>query len=918
MKFSSLLGVIVSTILAAAPAHFAWSAVETVDVPIMVYSRPEYGVLLQADGNEARVLFNQGVHVAPRLSPKGGQLLFNSVEGGKPGIWLLTLTGEEDLDEQNDKRRICDGAQADWSPDGTRIVFCREGRLIERDMATAAETTVSPADASPLAFPTYMPDGGFICVNDAGTAIYRIQASGKDIQKLRAGEIGGAARCSPDGQWVAYQDGAHITLLELATGQTRQLTVGPGVEGWPIWSADSQELCYAYAATPFDKEWNLYHTTLATPNVVSRIATRLSPTFDWIGPSPEVWTSKTLSGVGLELWHGDTPMKVEPGTGMQGKLGWETVPDTAAAPALKGGVAVENDWFTLTALKTGITLTSKSEKTPLIKLAVLKQDRHPAGAVTACEVLSRTPESIRIKVSFEGAALALRVFRTRPMLECVSMNNVAGITAQTPMAAIIIPDRLANDVIVNSGAIAPGVRAALPAAPVALGCLAESHGLLMFVSTVPVTKMSARNGASGQQLDGLSATCSDAPVTLALLDNSALWEQAALKQGQGRGRRRKWDIDGNMELSAQWRMAVYDAQAAYARMCDGERARRFKNIEMPLADLFAEVPDTALLYVWGRDSDTPPTVLTPNDILLDVLAQKAYAETLDIAGIRSYRQADQWVPFLEIVTHSLDWNPGEVGGEHVTYGLLETLGCSFPARTDGSVALTESMGADIISLLQGLDGRASEYEQLLEAFIAYCDEQEGAAFEAAGAALEKALESGRAIDRTDLGDLGTSLDTVVALVRTAEDWTIDDMRAWAKIPGNDLFVGALKALEMYMAAPEGRCWRGGVVCHELWYEDTFRSFVRLCWMAQVERQRMLTLYREAIKKAADQAGRAITRTSAFKAAGDALRVQAHQVLRSRYYLERDWRGEAPLSDEDLLLPVDQAKGQQALRPTSVQ
>ena len=59
----------------------------------LVFSRPGMGIMLQGDEGQDRVLFNQGEHVAPKLSPGGDRVLYNSVEGGPMGVWVLDLPG---------------------------------------------------------------------------------------------------------------------------------------------------------------------------------------------------------------------------------------------------------------------------------------------------------------------------------------------------------------------------------------------------------------------------------------------------------------------------------------------------------------------------------------------------------------------------------------------------------------------------------------------------------------------------------------------------------------------------------------------------------------------------------------------------------------------------------------------------------
>ena len=110
------------------------------EVGYLLYSRPGMGVVLQSGSARDRILYCQGEHVAPRLSPDATRVLFNSSEGGTIGVWLASLDGSE-------RQRICDGAQAAWSPDGAGIVFQRDGVVVERNLTTGEGRRVSPEDA---------------------------------------------------------------------------------------------------------------------------------------------------------------------------------------------------------------------------------------------------------------------------------------------------------------------------------------------------------------------------------------------------------------------------------------------------------------------------------------------------------------------------------------------------------------------------------------------------------------------------------------------------------------------------------------------------------------------------------------------------------------------------------------------------
>src|ERR1043165_8333424 len=75
--------------------------------------------------------------VDPAFSPDGSKILFTSTRGGSPGLWQMTRDGK-------DAKRICDGDQGGWSPDGEKIVLRRGGKLVRRDLGSGKEQVISP------------------------------------------------------------------------------------------------------------------------------------------------------------------------------------------------------------------------------------------------------------------------------------------------------------------------------------------------------------------------------------------------------------------------------------------------------------------------------------------------------------------------------------------------------------------------------------------------------------------------------------------------------------------------------------------------------------------------------------------------------------------------------------------------------
>jgi hypothetical protein len=81
---------------------------------------------------------------------------------------------------------------------------------------------------------------------------------------------------------------------------------------------------------------------------------------------------------------------------------------------------------------------------------------------------------------------------------------------------------------------------------------------------------------------------------------------------------------------------------------------------------------------------------------------------------------------------------------------------------------------------------------------------------------------------------------------------------------------------------------------ELWDRSEFYRFWKASGTALSERQEILKRYRDFVKGLRNKAGIAITEEPGTKDTSEEIRGLAQNILRERYYLEGDWRGEKPL------------------------
>jgi hypothetical protein len=137
---------------------------------LAVSREPDQGIVLHRAGAGAaqrRLLLEGDRFFGPRFSPAGDQILVSEsrAEGGH--IWLLALDGTAtDLGQ---------GYSPAWHPDGKRIIFCRishdgyrltDGDLWELDLASRRERCLARTPGLIEVEPAISPDGRWLAFQD--------------------------------------------------------------------------------------------------------------------------------------------------------------------------------------------------------------------------------------------------------------------------------------------------------------------------------------------------------------------------------------------------------------------------------------------------------------------------------------------------------------------------------------------------------------------------------------------------------------------------------------------------------------------------------------------------------------------------------------------------------------------------------
>jgi Tol biopolymer transport system component len=216
---------------------------------------------MNPDGSQLRRLSDAGedeADVGPAISPDGAAILFASTRGKKPGVWCLGI------DKPAEARRICDGDQGEWCPDGKRIVLRRGDNLVVRAMdGEAAEKVLLRAEwlkDGHASGPAWSPDGktiAFACRWAGPNGLYTVTADGGTPAKVFDKQPACAPHWSPDGLRLVYETETNICTINPDGTKNRTVTHFGGVQRYGRFTPDGKTLVFCQAPAPTGP-WELY------------------------------------------------------------------------------------------------------------------------------------------------------------------------------------------------------------------------------------------------------------------------------------------------------------------------------------------------------------------------------------------------------------------------------------------------------------------------------------------------------------------------------------------------------------------------------------------------------------------------------------------------------------------------------------
>jgi TolB protein len=213
--------------------------------------------IMDYDGfNVRRVTVNGSLNLVPSWSPDGKSIAYVSYRP-TPDIFLASIYEGKSANLTNGKG-VFQALSVAFSPDGKRIAFAsnRSGNMdiwvASADGSGARKVTTSSAsDTAPCWSPTGQ-EIGFTSNRGGTPQIYVMDAEGLNVRRLtNVGNYNDGCAWNPSKEFpeVAYtsrlEGGFEVAVLDIASGQVRQITQGRGSCEYPAWAPNGRHLTFA-------------------------------------------------------------------------------------------------------------------------------------------------------------------------------------------------------------------------------------------------------------------------------------------------------------------------------------------------------------------------------------------------------------------------------------------------------------------------------------------------------------------------------------------------------------------------------------------------------------------------------------------------------------------------------------------------
>jgi hypothetical protein len=159
-----------------------------------------------ADGSGVTRISGPGYAAVPSWSPDGTRLAFVRAEPSAPKVWnIWTAAPDGSQLQRRTHHRVGQAWGASWFPDGRRIAYSVETRLIVLDLRSGATVSyASPVPGRLLRTPAVSPDGGRIIFQVYREGAWLLDLATRGMHRVLGDPTAEEFTWAPDGKRVAF------------------------------------------------------------------------------------------------------------------------------------------------------------------------------------------------------------------------------------------------------------------------------------------------------------------------------------------------------------------------------------------------------------------------------------------------------------------------------------------------------------------------------------------------------------------------------------------------------------------------------------------------------------------------------------------------------------------------------------------
>jgi hypothetical protein len=162
--------------------------------------------IADAEGRNVRRISGDGFAAIPSWSPDGRTIAFVRAEPARPKVWnLWTIDLSTGLSRRLTSHRFGQPWGGSWFPDGRRIAYSHEERLVVMDLTGERKRVYrSPLKGRLLRTPAVSPDGKRVMFQVYRDGAWILELGNGSMRKVLADPSAEEYTWSPDGRRVAY------------------------------------------------------------------------------------------------------------------------------------------------------------------------------------------------------------------------------------------------------------------------------------------------------------------------------------------------------------------------------------------------------------------------------------------------------------------------------------------------------------------------------------------------------------------------------------------------------------------------------------------------------------------------------------------------------------------------------------------